>query len=108
MNNTLDILIQKILKINSNREIKFNCIIMPIAIYNIVFDCSKFIPIKFDSIKKLTKVGLFLECEVYLDMMMDTNTILLLYNKSVCRDVKLNSILNGVTEIETIKKIKIL
>lgn len=91
-------LITSINKINIERifqkKTKYNYIIIPISIYNIIECSDLFRAYKYseteDGLKKVGSVG---EYEIYLDIYLPSNEIVLSWDKQTSRDIKINSIL---------------
>lgn len=93
--------------ININMKNKFNYIIIPVTVYNILECNDRFKP--FFSINDnddLKKVGTLGEFEVYLDIHLRPDEIILSWDKSISRDVKINNILYNINEKQ--KKIKVI
>ena len=95
--------------INSEVKTKYNYIIVSMPVYN-VLDCSNgFIQdndngdLDEKSLRKVGKLGVF---DVYLDIHLKTNTIILDWDKATSRDVKIDSLLDGYdsekTEVDVI------
>lgn len=91
--------------INKKMSKKYNYIVVPMPIYNILHESTLFISDYIDS-EGIKKVGILGEFEVYLDMCCDNNTILLSWDKQTLRDVKIENLLNGLKIKE--KNIKII
>lgn len=91
--------------INKEMSTKYNYIIVPMSIYNILHESTLFISNYIDS-EGIKKVGMLGEFEVYLDMYCESSTILLSWDKQTHRDIKLEKLLNGL-EIKE-KSIKII
>ena len=93
-------IISELNNINSQMNKKFNYLVISMSIYNIMennmFKFKKFEDIS-DGIRKLGTIG---EFEVYLDLYMPENEILISWDKQTSRDVKIDSILDGVEEKE--------
>lgn len=91
--------------VNKKMTKKYNYIVVPMSIYNILHESWLFISDYIDS-EGIKKVGMLGEFEVYLDMYCESNTILLSWDKQTSRDIKLENLLNGL-EIKE-KNIKII
>ena len=73
---------------------RYNYLIVPISILNIIDLDSRFSYLPFGEVYGLTKVGNFMWYEVYLDIMMPPNEILIYCDRSITRDNKIDFILN--------------
>lgn len=94
-------------RINMNMKNKFNYIIIPVTVYNILECNDRFKPIfYYNDYENLKKVGTLGEFEVYLDIHLQPDEIILSWDKSISRDVKINNILYNTNEKE--KKIKVI
>ena len=95
-------------KIDFHNYEKYNHIIMPMSVYNILSGHpsweGEFYNIDINT--ACIYVGKIFEYECYLDILMPHDIILLKYNKKIERDNKLESILNG-TDLKLKKTIKI-
>jgi len=87
------------------KEKEHNYLIVPMRVYNILQFCVDFIEVEYDPVI-LVHVGYINDLHVYLDMYMPSDEILISYDKSVARDNKLDSILNGGKMIKE-KRVKI-
>jgi len=91
-------LITSINKINIERimenKTKYNYIIVPISVYNIIECSDLFRSYKYseteDDLKRVGTVG---DYEIYLDIYLPSNEIILSWDKQTSRDIKINSIL---------------
>lgn len=75
-----------------------NFMIVPMSIYNILESNRSFKFATLDSLMNedpLRYMGSINGIEVYLDLISPSDTIILKYDKSIMRDNKINSILNG-------------
>jgi len=90
-------------KINESCEIKYNYMIIPMSVYNILEHHPAFLnkKIKESESDGLWNIGTILGYECYLDMLMPTDQISIYYNKQIARDLKLDSILEGRVIPET-------
>ena len=91
-------LITSINRINIERiqekKTKYNYIIIPISVYNIIECSDLFRSNKYtESENGLKKVGSVGEYEIYLDIYLPSNEIVLSWDKQTSRDIKINSIL---------------
>jgi hypothetical protein len=102
-------LLAELNRINLKMKNKYNFIIVPISIYNIIEPCRLFQskPEILNSNTGLRDIGFFGNFECYLDIYLPSDEILLLWNKSIERDMKINNLLKG-EEIEKEKRIKLL
>jgi hypothetical protein len=87
-------------------DIRYNYLIVPISILNIIDQDDRFIYSLFGEVQGITKVGNFMWYEVYLDILMPPDQILIYCDKSVIRDNKIDFILND-TEILKEKRVSI-
>lgn len=103
-----DTLLSYIKKINDEMTIRYNYIIIPMSIYNII-ECSDYFKShNYETLDNdLRKVGTIGEFECYLDIYLPPNEILISWDKSTSRNVKIESILSD-TQIEKQKKIKVI
>jgi hypothetical protein len=90
-------------KINDSCEIKYNYMIIPMSVYNILEHHPSFLSKKITESESdgLWNVGSIFGYECYLDMIMHTDQISIYYNKQIARDLKLDSILEGRVFPET-------
>ncbi len=91
-------LITSINRINIERiqekKTKYNYIIIPISVYNIIECSDLFRSNKYtESENGLKKVGSVGEYEIYLNIYLPSNEIVLSWDKQTSRDIKINSIL---------------
>lgn len=84
---------------------KYNYLIVPMRVYNILQFCVDFIGVEYDP-GILVHVGYINDLHVYLDMHMPSDEILISYDKSVARDNRLNSLLSNEDIIKE-KRVKI-
>jgi hypothetical protein len=104
-------LITSINKINIERimenKTKYNYIIVPISVYNIIECSDLFRSYKYseteDDLKRVGTVG---DYEIYLDIYLPSNEIILSWDKQTSRDIKINSILFSKDDSKE-KRIKI-
>lgn len=82
-------------KLNESCEIKYNYMIIPMSIYNILEHHPSFLSKKITESESdgLWNVGTIFGYECYLDMIMPTDQISIYYNKQIARDLKIDSIL---------------
>ena len=82
-------------KLNESCEIKYNYMIIPMSIYNILEHHPSFLSKKITESESdgLWNVGYIFGYECYLDMIMSTDQISIYYNKQIARDLKIDSIL---------------
>ena len=90
-------------KINDSCEIKYNYMIIPMSVYNILEHHPAFLNKKITESESdgLWNIGTIFGYECYLDMLMPTDQISIYYNKQIARDLKLDSILEGRVIPET-------
>lgn len=99
-------LLDELNTINSKMCKRYNYIIVPISVYNILVDSAGFsatpssIPVEY--INSLEKVGMIGGFEVYLDIHMPFDTILMDWDKQTSRDFKIDSILEGTDQEKSI------
>jgi hypothetical protein len=83
-------------------------LIVPIHILNILQESTEFVSCEINSdISSIEKVGNINGYDCYVDIHMDSNEILLYYNKAKIRDSKLDYLLNSVELLEE-KRVKII
>ena len=99
-------LFKEINSINSKMNKKYNYIIIPMAIYNIIECDTRFKPTTISDELDLRKVGIIGDIECYLDIYLPPNQIIVSWDKQTARDVKIDNILNGINEKE--KRVKII
>ena len=87
-------------------DIRYNYLIIPISILNILDQDSRFKYSQFGEVYGLTKVGHFMWYEVYLDILMPPNEILIYCDKSIMRDNKIDFLLDD-TELLKEKRVSI-
>ena len=85
---------------------KHNYLIVPMRVYNILHFSDKFYSVNFSEISPLMLAGHLEGFDVYLDMYMPPDEILISYDKSISRDSKLDYILNDIDVIKE-KRVKI-
>ncbi len=87
----------KISEVTSHlNDIRYNYLIVPIDILNILDQDMRFVYSPFGEVSGLTKVGNFMWYEVYLDILMPPSEIIIYCDKSVIRDNKIDFLLNDV------------
>jgi hypothetical protein len=99
-------LLTELNRINIKMSIKHNYIIIPMSVYNILEYNDNFSPITYKSNDGPVLIGSIGEFKCYLDIYLPPNEIIISWDKQTSRDVKLESILNGISEKE--KRVKIL
>ena len=99
-------LLTELNRINIKMSTKHNYIIIPMTVYNILEFNDNFLSVKYESGDGPVLVGSIGEFKCYLDIYLPPNEILVSWDKQTSRDVKLESILNGISEKE--KRVKIL
>ena len=99
-------LLTELNRINIKMSTKHNYIIIPMTVYNILEFNDNFLSVKYESGDGPGLVGTIGEFKCYLDIYLPPNEILVSWDKQTSRDVKLESILNGISEKE--KRVKIL
>ena len=89
-------------RLNINMTKKYNYIIMPMSVYNIIECCDNFKSIKYDvdNISNLKKVGFLGDFECYLDIYLNKNEIIVSWDKATSRDVKINNLFLDQQESE--------
>lgn len=99
-NSNIICIIQNLLNhINNNMHNKFNCLIIPMNIYNLIIDDDKFIR-TYEDLNGIIKVGFINEFEVYLDLCCPPNKVRVSWDKISFRSVKIDDILNNIVESE--------
>ena len=83
--------------LNDSCEIKYNYMIIPMFVYNILEHHPSFLSkkIKDSDPDGLWNVGKIFGYECYLDMYMSPDQISVFYDKQITRDLKIDSILDG-------------
>ena len=99
-------LLTELNRINIKMSIRHNYIIIPMTVYNILEYNDNFSPVMYESKEGPVLVGTIGEFKCYLDIYLPPNEIIVSWDKQTSRDVKLESILNGISEKE--KRVKIL
>lgn len=99
-------LFKDINSINSEMVKKYNYIIIPMSIYNIIECDDRFKPSPISAESNLRKVGSIGDIECYLDIYLPPDQIIISWDKQTARDVKIDNILNGIDEKEKRVKIK--
>jgi hypothetical protein len=99
-------LFKNINSINSKMNKKYNYIIIPMSIYNIIECDIRFRPTSISEGVYLRKVGTIGDIECYLDIYLPPDQIIVSWDKQTARDVKIDNILNGIDEKE--KRVKII
>ena len=89
----VDLEIKNILYNSNNR---YNYLIVPMDVYNILLFMDEFKIEDFGDLNSPVKVGHLFGYEIYLDMFLPPGEIMLSYDKSIMRDNKLDQILNDV------------
>lgn len=92
--------------INSKMIKKYNYIIIPMPIYNIIECDDRFKPSETSDGLVLRRVGSIGDIECYLDIYLPPDRIIVSWDKQTARDVKIDNILNGIDEKE--KRVKII
>ena len=87
-------------------NINYNYLIVPISILNVLDQDDRFQYLPFGDVSGITKVGNFMWCEVYLDILMPPDEILISYDKSISRDNKIDHILSDIEMLKE-KRVKI-
>lgn len=85
---------------------KYNYIIIPMSVYNIIECDDRFKPSEISEGVDLRKVGSIGDIECYLDIYLPPDQIIISWDKQTARDVKIDNILNGIDEKEKRVKIK--
>lgn len=102
-------LLTELNRLNINMNEKYNYLIIPISVYNVIECSDSFVSYK-ESINKdetLRKVGSIGGFECYLDIHLPPNEILVSWDKATSRNMKIDSLLSGV-DVEKEKKIKVI
>ena len=86
--------------INSKMNKKYNYIIIPMSIYNIIECDIRFRPTSTSEGVYLRKVGTIGDIEFYLDIYLPPDQIIVSWDKQTARDVKIDNILSGIDEKE--------
>ena len=83
--------------LNDSCEFKYNYMIIPMSVYNILEHHPAFLSkkIKDPEPDGLWNVGIIFGYECYLDMYMSPDQISVFYDKQITRDLKIDSILDG-------------
>lgn len=104
------LIMKDINKINESCEIKYNYMIIPMCIYNILEQHPAFLNKNITESESdgLWNVGNIFGYECYLDMLMPADQISIYYNKQISRDLKIDSILEGRVIPKTKVDIKII
>lgn len=81
-------------RLNISMDKKYNYIIVPMSVYNIIECCEYFKSTKYDheNHSNLKKVGFIGDFECYLDIYLKSNEILVSWDKSTSRDIKIESL----------------
>mgnify|MGYP000028296126 CR=1 FL=1 len=85
---------------------KHNYLIVPMRVYNILHFSDNFYSVNFSEISPLMLAGHLEGFEVYLDLYMPPDEILISYDKSIERENKLDILLNSEDAIKE-KRVKI-
>jgi hypothetical protein len=99
-------LLTELNRMNIKMSIRHNYIIIPMTVYNILEFNDNFLSVKYESGDGPVLVGSIGDFKCYLDIHLPPNEIIVSWDKQTSRDVKLESILNGISEKE--KRVKIL
>jgi hypothetical protein len=86
---------------------KYNFIIMPISIYNIIECHQYFEPCHINNNEGIFKVCDFCGYECYVDMFIKDNRVIMSHDKQAMRENKINSIL-GISDLEKDLEIEII
>jgi len=86
---------------------KYNFIIMPISVYNIIECHQYFEPCHINNNEVIFKVGNFCGYECYVDMFIKDNRVIMSHDKQAMRENKINSIL-GISDLEKDLEIEII
>ena len=93
-------------------QVKYNYLIIPISIYNMIEQSEYFLVHKYETSvenENLKRIGFFGEFECFLDIYLPPDTIIVSWDKSTSRDIKLSNIFSEVDkQCVKEKKIKIL
>lgn len=87
------------------RELKsvksdFNYLIVSLSVLNILEHHQYFCPVSNSSQDTIYYVGDFMNMRVYIDLLLHPEQIVLSYDKSILRNSKLESILDGKSEVK--------
>lgn len=94
-------LLREMNRISITMEENFNYIVIPISIYNMIENHELFVSrVTKPTDENLYHVGTWLEFEVYVDMLMQPNNILMRYDKQTRRDIRINKLLNDISDVE--------
>lgn len=85
---------------------RYNYLIVPVAILNILDQDNRFVYSTYTQINGITKVGNFMWYEVYLDILMPPDQILIYCDKSITRDNKIDFLL-GDDELLKEKRVNV-
>jgi hypothetical protein len=102
-------LLTELNRINIGMEKRYNYLIIPISIYNII-ECSDYFTSNKDSVindDNLRLVGSIGEFQCYLDMCLPSNEIIVSWDKATSRNIKIESLLSD-KKLEKEKKIKVM
>lgn len=97
-------------RLNISMNKKYNFIIMPMSVYNII-ECSehfKSVRYDLDNHSNLKKIGFLGDFECYLDIYLEKNEIIVSWDKSTARDVKIDTLLSSSNPMEYEKRIDII
>lgn len=102
-----DHIYQEVIKSNTDIDVKFNYIIMSVAIFNII-ECHKAFhspPTSSvdDVLTGLTFVGILGEFNCYVDIYCPANELSVQYDKQISRNNKIESILNDLEIINSVR-----
>lgn len=82
--------------INNRALVKYNYIIIPISIYNIIEQSDLFLASREEKMEDgLIKVGTIGDFKCYLDIYSPSNKIEVYWDKEILRELRINSILNN-------------
>lgn len=82
----------------TREDLKYNCIFVSVYIYNIIENHKMFKP-RVHKDGNVYHVGEWLRFNVYVDLLLPINFILLKYDKEETRNIRIEKLLNGI-EIE--------
>lgn len=104
-------LVRGIIDINEKMEPKRNYMIMSMNVFNLLEHHDHFEHLNLLGKKEMdaiTLVGSISGLDCYIDLNMESNNILLYYNKQIARDIKLKSILDGNVVIDDEVEIEVI
>lgn len=94
-------------QVNIQMQQKYNFVLIPMTIYNIIENSEYFSKVEFEMNEGIKKVGYLGDFECYLDMYLPPDEILVSWDKSRSRDIKIENLLSN-TILEKEKKIKVI